>query len=57
MTLIAITLLALCCLILGAELTVVILGLLFTLHYGYDFPILFLLLAIGVIAGLLFHKK
>ena len=57
MTLIVITLLALSCLFLGTELTTVIIGLLFSLYFGSDYPILFLLLAIGVIAGLLTPKK
>lgn len=57
MTLIAISVLAVSCLILGIELTTVLIGLMYSLYFGGEHPILFLLLIIGVIAGLLTPKK
>lgn len=46
-----------CCLFLGIELTTLFIGLLIAIYFADEFPILFLLLAIGGIAGALTEKK
>ena len=54
---ITIAVVILCCLFLGIELTTLFISLLIAIYFADEFPILFLLLAIGGIAGALTGKK